>query len=192
MTEQANPVPATAGIPAEDVLPRRGLSFGKILVWTTIIALLALLGWQLVQSGLTQPTQGAAPDFAFTSFDGDTYDLGNLRGQVVVVNFWASWCVPCIEEAPELEATWQAYKDDGVVVLGIDYLDSERKGLDFIAEHGITYPNGPDLRQQISDDYRITGVPETFVISPEGEITFHVAMPVTRELLAQEIERARQ
>lgn len=169
-----------------------GIAWGRILVWGTIFALLAIVGWQLLQTSQGQPTEGRAPDFSITTFDGEEYNLADMRGQVVVLNFWASWCVPCIEEAPELEATWQAYKDQGVMFLGIDYLDAEAKGLAFLAENGVTYPNGPDLRQKISDDYHITGVPETFVIDPEGNVTFHAALPINQSTLSREIEKAKR
>lgn len=191
MSQRAQPAVASDAIPAEEQATRStGIAWGRVVVWGIIIGLLGLLGWQLIQSGLSQPTEGRAPDFTLTTFEGQEIHLADLRGQVVVLNFWASWCVPCIEEAPELEATWQAYKDQSVMFIGIDYLDAERKGLDFLAEHGVTYPNGPDLRQKVSGDYRITGVPETFVIDPQGDITFHVALPITRDLLSREIEEA--
>lgn len=176
---------------AEESPPSGGIAWGRLLVWGVIAALLLVMGWQLINTGRTQPTQGGAPDFSVTTFDGEEINLDDLRGKVVVVNFWASWCVPCVQEAPELEATWQAYKDSGdVLILGIDYLDSEARGLEFIAEHGITYPNGPDLQQKISDNYEITGVPETFIIDPEGNITFFIMEPVTQFTLSREIERA--
>lgn len=176
---------------AEESPPSGGIAWGRLLVWGVIAALLLVMGWQLINTGRTQPTQGSAPDFSVTTFDGEEINLDDLRGKVVVVNFWASWCVPCVQEAPELEATWQAYKDSGdVLILGIDYLDSEARGLEFIAEHGITYPNGPDLQQKISDNYEITGVPETFIIDPEGNITFFIMEPVTQFTLTREIERA--
>jgi cytochrome c biogenesis protein CcmG/thiol:disulfide interchange protein DsbE len=191
MSEQAHPATPPDTVLAEESVPSGGIAWGKIMIWGTIFVLLAIVGWQLLQTNRGQPTEGRAPDFSITTFDGEEYHLADLRGQVVVLNFWASWCVPCIEEAPELEATWQAYKDQDVMFLGIDYLDAEAKGLEFLAEHGITYPNGPDLRQKISDDYHITGVPETFVIDPEGNITFHAALPINQSTLSQEIEKAK-
>jgi len=191
MSEQARPAVSSDTALAEENMPAGGIAWARIVIWGTVFLLLAIVGWHLLQANRAQPTEGRAPDFSMTTFDGEEVHLADLRGQVVVLNFWASWCVPCIEEAPELEATWQAYKDQDVMFLGIDYLDAEAKGLAFLAEHGITYPNGPDLRQKISDDYYITGVPETFVIDPEGNITFHAALPINRGTLSREIEKAR-
>jgi cytochrome c biogenesis protein CcmG/thiol:disulfide interchange protein DsbE len=108
-----------------------------------------------------------------------------------VVNFWASWCGPCIEEAPALEATWQAYKDKDVVFIGVAYVDSDAKSRAFLEKYGITYINGPDLRTEISDAYHIKGVPETFVISPAGKVTFFAPRVMTVDELSSEIEKAK-
>jgi cytochrome c biogenesis protein CcmG/thiol:disulfide interchange protein DsbE len=89
----------------------------------------------------------------------------------VVVNFWASWCPPCREEAPLFQALWERYRDQGVVFLGVTYVDSERNSRAFIDEFGITYPNAPDVGTYITkEQYHITGVPETFVIDQDGNI----------------------
>jgi cytochrome c biogenesis protein CcmG/thiol:disulfide interchange protein DsbE len=152
--------------------------------------ILVVLALGLVNSFKAQPEEGPAPDFTMTSFDGQEITLSDYRGQVVVVNFWASWCVPCVEEAPALEATYQKYKDQGVVFIGIAYVDSDDKSRAFLEKHGVTYINGPDLRTEISDAYRIKGVPETFVISPAGKITFFAPRVMTVEELSAEIEKA--
>ncbi|NDJ34924.1 MAG: TlpA family protein disulfide reductase [Chloroflexi bacterium] len=163
----------------------------RFLVWAAVAGLLIFLAWGLTIAFQTQPTDGKAPDFTIETYDGQTLTLSELEGQVVVLNFWASWCAPCSVEAPELEAAWQRYKDDGVVFIGIGYVDSKEKAEAFIAEHGLTYPNGDDLGSHISDDYAIRGVPETFVINTEGEVAFFAARPVTFEELVAEIEAAR-
>jgi cytochrome c biogenesis protein CcmG/thiol:disulfide interchange protein DsbE len=105
-----------------------------------------------------------------TTFDGELFSLADQRGKVVIVNFWASWCVPCREEAPILQDVWERYRDRGVVMVGVDYLDVERDALAFIDEFGITYPNGLDMGKAISKRYRIKGVPETFIVDQNGNI----------------------
>lgn len=142
----------------------------KILIYGSLLGLLGLLGWGLMRVQAGPRSQGPAPDFTLTTFDGDVIVLSELRGQVVAINFWASWCPPCRDEAPYLEATWRAYKDRGVVFVGVDYVDTEVEALAFIEEFDITYPNGPDIRTIISQAYRIQGVPETFFVAKDGTL----------------------
>jgi cytochrome c biogenesis protein CcmG/thiol:disulfide interchange protein DsbE len=141
-----------------------------MLTYAIILAILALLGWGLVNANASPRTEGPAPDFTLTTFDGEQITLSDLRGQVVVINFWASWCLPCKEEAPYLESTWRKYKDRGVDFIGVDYLDTETKAHEYIEEFDITYPNGPDIETRISYDYRIQGVPETFFVAKDGTL----------------------
>jgi cytochrome c biogenesis protein CcmG/thiol:disulfide interchange protein DsbE len=92
---------------------------------------------------------------------------------VVVLNFWASWCAPCSQEAAELEEAWRNYQmGDEVIFLGVDYTDTEPEALSYLAKFNITYPNGPDLRTRISQMFRITGVPETYFIDQEGKLAY--------------------
>jgi cytochrome c biogenesis protein CcmG/thiol:disulfide interchange protein DsbE len=135
-----------------------------------LIALLALMGWGLQAQAGGPVESGSAPDFSLTTFEGETITLSELRGQVVIINFWASWCPPCREEAAYLEATWRKYKDQGVVFLGVDYVDAEPNALAYIEEFDITYPNGPDIAQKISKAYSIKGVPETFYVDKTGQL----------------------
>lgn len=143
---------------------------GIILTFVSVLALLGLLGWGLVKAQKGPIGNGPAPDFTLQGFDGNTVTLNNLRGQVVVINFWASWCPPCREEAAYLERTWRKYKDQGVVFIGVDYVDTEKAALAYIEEFDITYINGPDIGTRISDAYNIQGVPETFFIAKNGEV----------------------
>jgi cytochrome c biogenesis protein CcmG/thiol:disulfide interchange protein DsbE len=93
----------------------------------------------------------------------------------VLLNFWASWCYPaCYEEAPVLESTWRAYRERGLVVLGIDIQDTEAAGRRFIQQFGLTFPNAPDPKGKVSIDYGVYGVPETFLIDRRGMIWKHV------------------
>ncbi len=106
-------------------------------------------------------------------FDGNVIHTADLTGKVILVNFWASWCNPCEEEAAELEQAWRLYRDSGdVVFLGVDYVDTEAEAKAYLAKFDITYPNGPDLRTQISQLFRIRGVPETYIINREGKLVF--------------------
>lgn len=156
--------------PQAEPQPKKRGWIGQFLAFGLLLALLGLLGWGLARVQEGPKSSGLAPDFTITSFDGETLTLSELRGQVVVINFWASWCPPCREEAPYLERTWRKYKDQGVVFIGVDYVDTEPEALAYIEEFDITYFNGPDLGTRISQAYNIQGVPETFFVTKNGEL----------------------
>jgi cytochrome c biogenesis protein CcmG/thiol:disulfide interchange protein DsbE len=143
---------------------------GRIAAYGILLALLGLLAWGLIKSQRGQVRSGMAPDFSLAGFDGRKATLSDLRGQVVIVNFWASWCPPCREEAAYLEQTWRKYQDQGVVFIGVDYVDTEKEALAYIDEFDITYLNGPDIGTRISQAYNIQGVPETYYVAKNGEL----------------------
>jgi cytochrome c biogenesis protein CcmG/thiol:disulfide interchange protein DsbE len=129
------------------------------------------LGFGLIRSQQGPIAVGSrAPDFVLTSFEGETHNTADLRGQVILINFWASWCQPCEEEAAFLEQVYQEYRDQGVVFLGVDYVDTEPEARAYLARFAISYPNGPDLRTEISQAFRIRGVPETYIVDSQGTL----------------------
>ncbi len=133
-----------------------------------------------------------APSFTLTLFDGRVIRLEDFRGKVVFLNFWASWCVPCREEAKRLEAAWQKQKDRGVVFLGIDIQDKEEDARAFIKEFGITYLNGRDASGKIAVDYGTWGIPESFFIDGQGRITYkHVGEIGAQTIIAKLAEAMR-
>lgn len=114
-----------------------------------------------------------APDFELPFLDGDgKMMLSSLRGSIVVLNFWASWCVPCREEAPDLQATWIDYGDRGVRFIGVDERDDRAAALAFVDEFGITYPSVFDPAGSLADDFAFLGLPSTFVIDAQGMIRY--------------------
>lgn len=147
---------------------RQGLVFGLALL--VIVAVVGLFAIGLRRTGGGPQVGEPAPDFTLTLFDGGEISLSELRGQVVVINFWASWCDPCRDEAPVLERVWRAYRDRGVVFIGVDYVDIESDARKYLEEFDVTYPNGPDNGQRIARAYRIRGVPETFFVDQKGNI----------------------
>lgn len=168
--EEISSPPSTLDKSVQDaVLPRRSPAV-ILLAFAFVLALLALLAWGLKKAQAGPVESGLAPDFSLSGFDGRKVTLSELRGKVVIINFWASWCPPCREEAAYLEQTWRKYKDQGVVFIGVDYVDTEKEALAYIEEFDITYINGPDIGTAISDAFNIQGVPETFYISKSGEL----------------------
>ena len=143
---------------------------GLIVTFAVLLALLGLLAWGLKKVQAGPVSSGMAPDFSLTSFEGGTLKLSELRGQVVIINFWASWCPPCREEAAYLEQTWRKYEGKGVVFIGVDWVDTDKEALAYMDEFDLTYFNGPDIGTRIAQAYNIQGVPETFYVAKNGEV----------------------
>jgi cytochrome c biogenesis protein CcmG, thiol:disulfide interchange protein DsbE len=159
-----------------------GRRTGHLLAWGGLLILLAILALGLDRSQKGPVSQDQpAPNFTLTTFDGDEISLASLRGKAVVVNFWASWCKPCEQEAADLEKAWRFYQPTGeVVFLGVGYIDTEPEAKAYLEKFDITYPNGPDLRTRISQSYRIAGVPETYFINQDGLVVDKKIGPFTR------------
>ena len=153
----------------------------QILVWVGLLILLVFLGLGLFRAQHPIIALGSkVPDFTLNLFEGyqyqneDQVSLASLHGKVVVVNFWASWCVTCADEAADMEAAWQYYQPGGdVVFLGVDYTDVDSKALDFLDKYAITYPNGPDLGTRITPIFnRNIAMPETYIIDQQGILQY--------------------
>lgn len=134
----------------------------------------------LTAFGLVRGTDGAdettinpsevAPDFDLTLFDGGEFSLSDHAGKPIVINFWASWCPPCREEAKLLERTWAVYEDRGVVYVGVDTQDSELPAREFLESFAVTYPNGIDTDNAVSRSYRAFDLPTTVFVDRRGTI----------------------
>jgi cytochrome c biogenesis protein CcmG/thiol:disulfide interchange protein DsbE len=160
--------------------PSRAVRLWQMVFIVILVAFVGILAFRLWDTNTTeQRADGLAPDFTFTTFEGETISLADLKGKGVVLNFWASWCDPCRDEAELLESAWRREQENGIVFIGLDYLDQEPAAKEYLAEYAISYPNGPDLQSQAARRYGIKGVPETYFITPEGEIVQTVIGPIT-------------
>jgi len=131
-----------------------------------------------------------APSFTLPLFSGGKIRLEDLRGKVVFLNFWASWCPPCRAEARTLEAAWQLYKDREVVFLGIDIQDTEQDAQAFLKEFGITYLNARDESGKVAIEYGVWGIPETYFIDREGRITFKQVGALGMPIITAKLDEA--
>lgn len=144
----------------------------RLLVVLVLVGVLAMFVYALSREPtLASPLVGKpAPAFSLPLYAADsTLSLAELRGTPVVLNFWASWCLSCREEARVLEAGWQAHRP-GVAFLGIAVNDQESPAKAFIRQYGKTYLLGPDVDGSVAVDYGLYGVPETFFIGRDGRI----------------------
>ena len=173
---------------------RRGpLVWGAAALAAAIVALLAVAVLRPAQDNPLVKINRAAPDFTMSLYGGGKLHLGSLGGKMVVLNFWWSGCRPCVQEAPVLERQWRAWKNKGVVFVGVDELDDPSTAAphQFLKTYPVSYPNGWDPGD-VDIQYGTTGQPETFFITPHGTIKNKYAMPFTDDrTLAALIQEAR-
>jgi cytochrome c biogenesis protein CcmG/thiol:disulfide interchange protein DsbE len=165
-----------------------------------VALLIALLAWQVVRtdqgkaldSKVSEGQKPVAPVFALDRLDGSgTVSLADYRGKAVVLNFWASWCAPCKDEAPQLESAWQRWRDKGVVVLGVDIQDFGTDAQRFVDRYRLSYPVLRDKEQWTWGRYGLTGLPETWFVDRRGRLVGeHFEGPVSAEELDHNIRIA--
>ena len=167
----------------------RWVLVGAVLAVVATLAALFAFGLANDPTLIRSPLIGrSAPPFTLQRLDGTgSVSLPSLRGRVVVLNFWASWCGPCRDEHQDLQAAWDRYREHGVVVLGISYQDTDANALAFRRELGGDWPLVQDRSSRTALAYGVTGVPETFFIDADGKVATKSYGPVTYEMLTEEI-----
>ena len=169
------------------------MSAAKILTVVGVTAFLGLLGFGLTTDPWELPAAMVgqeAPAFALDRLDGGhPVALSELQGKVVMVNFWASWCVPCIQEHEVVERAWKEFGPLGVEVVGIPYRDSPRASLAFLERYGGGWLQLMDPKTRTGIDFGVYGVPETFFIDRSGTVVHKEVGPLTHEVMVRELER---
>ncbi len=163
------------------------LIVGAAWTWSSAIPAAAVTGGQI-----PSPREGfLAPDFTLDLLEGGEVTLSQLRGQVVLVNLWASWCPPCRAEMPAIQRVYETYRDQGleVIALNTTYQDSEREATAFIQELGLTFPVALDRTGEVIRQYLLRALPTTFFVDTEGVIRkVVVGGPMSEALIRTNIE----
>lgn len=168
---------------------RRGLTPGSIMLLAGLFVFIGVIALQFAQRQQGRPMSGPAPDFTLTTYEGQQFRLSEHQGDVVVINFWGSWCGPCRAEAPDLQLIWEDYHARGLVMIGVNWLDTEINARSFIAEFNLTYPNGLDVASRVANTYRIDAAPETFIVGRDGSIREVIWGPINPQRLRLTLER---
>jgi cytochrome c biogenesis protein CcmG/thiol:disulfide interchange protein DsbE len=192
MAELSGNVPAQSSLP-EGKRKHRWLVFGAVSLCN--IGLLVLLWTQLLtpaSRAQSSPFIGhTAPDFSLAMVrptnQQSMLTLADFKGKAVVLNFWASWCGPCKEEAPLLERSWQQVQGKNVIFLGIDFQESNSNALTFLQLYHITYPAVLDAHGAVANKYGVTSLPVTVFINRRAIVVSRVTQELTPQLLANNL-----
>jgi cytochrome c biogenesis protein CcmG/thiol:disulfide interchange protein DsbE len=161
------------------------VSARAFVIFMGVLAVIGLLAYGLISKGSDPLKPGdPVPEAELSSIEGDGQgSVADYRGRWVLVNVWASWCDPCREEAPALERFYRAHRADNFTVLGIDTQDDSQSAAEFIHQFKLSYPQLHDGSGDYADQLKTTGVPENFLIDPDGKVALVVRQPVTAESL---------
>lgn len=161
-----------------------------------LVAVLVMIAVALAQ-GVGGPTEGRtpleieeAPRFTLEQFDGQQFVLADHIDQPVFIYFWASWCIPCEEEAPVIESLWPEYRDRGWAFLGINIWDAESDARRFLERFDLTFPTAPDVERSVYVDYGVQGLPVAYFIEPGLQLYARFEGALTEETLRELLDEA--
>ncbi len=165
------------------------MSVRAFVAFLAVLAVVGLLGFGLLSKGEAEIALGEpVPDRELPLLEGEgSGSIADYRGRWVLVNLWASWCVPCRQEAPDLERFSRRFGDRGVTVLGIDVQDNSDDALAFVREYRLTYPQLRSVGDERSEAFGSTGVPENFLVNPRGRLALIWRGPIDERFLAERV-----
>jgi len=162
-----------------------------LILFFIAILVLSIIGRKNSHNPISPLIGKQFPDYEIELFNGKKLSVGSLKGNVVLINFWASWCAPCKEEFPALETSWLKHKDKKVVFLGINVLDDKSHAKQYLQIYKSNYQNGVDSDGSIAVDLGVAGVPETFFVNDKGIIIDKYVGPLSEEIIDYYINKTR-
>ncbi|MFO7166853.1 MAG: TlpA disulfide reductase family protein [Chloroflexota bacterium] len=190
--------------PTRDVAQRRSISQRELAFAAlgALVGLAIIVGVWLYTAQTAEPTlpgvgetNRPAPAIALPALDGGTVHLSDFRGRVVLVNFWGTWCEPCKEETPALQAAYQELRDEGLVILGVNLRRQEPDETAiraFLQQYGVTYPTLLDVDGEAARQFQIAPIPTSYFIDPAGNIRYIRVGTLSQEEVAALFSRLRQ
>ncbi|MBI2913741.1 MAG: redoxin domain-containing protein [Chloroflexi bacterium] len=167
--------------PREEELSPTGLGYGPVDLPAALVPPGAEIG----------PEEGKlAPDFVLEEMDGGEVRLSDLRGKAVVINFWATWCKPCRKEVPQLIDAYNAYRDQGLVVLGLNLQESASIIRPFVDDFGMNFPIPLDRKGDVADRYRLLGLPTTYFVDRQGVVRCVFTGPFVEKVQGTSVQAA--
>lgn len=177
------------------------MSGSRLIIPVVAVALLgALFAFGLLRGAPDRDIESAylgevAPGFTMPLYERyhpdyqEALTFSDYAGRPAVVNFWASWCIPCYQEAPVLQEYWERYQGTDLLMVGVhtQNRDGYGDGRDFISQFGLTFPNGFDKSSDISIDWGLYGVPETFFVNRDGRVVHKHVGPVTAQVMDEQL-----
>ena len=162
------------------------LAFGALWIILNRVPSDTVVG---AQAHASLPEKGfIAPDFTLQTLDGKMVTLSDLRGQVVLVNFWATWCPPCRAEMPAMQQAYDQYRTDGFVVLAVNMLEGDAQVTDFVYQTGLTFPVLVDKGGGVSERYQVKSIPTTYFVDREGVIQdVIIGGPIPRAMIESKV-----
>ena len=166
---------------------------GKLLLLALILVGAVAALWAVTlfrpsdEPGTTVEAEGHMPAISSATLNGEGISPDLYRGKVVLVNFWATWCGPCREEQPALQRLWEEYQDRGVQFIGVDFMDDDAAGREYLREFGVTYPSVTD-DGQLSNGFAIPYLPATVIVDREGEMRYRLLGAQSEDSLRPPLE----